>query len=626
MTTPRLAATAALATALAAALLLTSCGTAPEDVRGRGAGTWSELPAAPVTPRTGAVAAWTGTEALFLGGDTGDLCPPNADCAAPATSARDGAAFDPAAGSWRPTADAPQPIPGRTPVTVSGDTAHLLLEDRLLSYDASEDAWSVSPGIPHDAWWGGLAATDDGDVVVAIGERQDGAPPDQVYDPEERTWSDLPADPLGASFDRGVTAVPGALVLTGAAWVPDPGSAEPSVLRGAVLDLGTGAWRLLEDSDQLGGAWAWTGTRLVSPVPGSEDGGETNGWGRSVPYAGALDPFDGTWHRLDGVPDAASGGWPVQALGGRVSAFGGWIYHDGDGSWTRLPRPQRAPADPGSAVWAGDRLVVMGGLDSDAGWTDEQLTDRAWMWTPAAAPEVGGVVTDDDLAGSWVLVEGTSGGRPIGIPDQARGTLTFGPGSRMGGTAFCNGYGGRYELDGDVLHTDEVAQTLMACPGPVGEAEGAFLGVLLGAPLEVRLDGGRLVLGGEKGTLQFARLPEVPVEALVGVRWVLQSVTDAGGTSPAAGSATLEFGDGTARVSTGCREFDATWTAVGDSVHLADWEFAELDCPPQVAAQDEALVRLLGDGFQPTVEGDVLTLVDVAAVGAPMPTATYRAS
>ena len=370
--------------ALTGALLVTSCGSGTEDTRGAGGGTWTELPAAPVSPRTGAVAAWTGTEALFLGGDTGNLCPPNAGCAEPATSARDGAAFHPAGGTWRRTADAPRPVPASTSSTVAGDTVHLFLDDRLMSYDASEDAWSVSPPVPHDAWWGDLAATGDGDVVVAAGEQQDGAPPDQVYDPEDRTWSDLPADPLGPSFARAVTAVPGALVLTGAAWVPDPGSEEPSVLRGAVLDLDTRQWRLLEDSDQLGGGgWAWTGIRLVDPTPGGADGGETNAWGRTVPHGGTLDPTSGEWQHLAGVPDAASGGWPVHALGGPLSAVGGWIYDDTDGSWTVLPRPPTAPAQPGSAVWAGNRLVVMGGLDSDAGWTEEHLTDRAWAWTPA---------------------------------------------------------------------------------------------------------------------------------------------------------------------------------------------------------------------------------------------------
>lgn len=384
--------------AVAAALLLASCAPGAGDGRSRGGGTWTELPSPPLSPRTGAVTAWTGSEALFLGGQTGNLCPPSASCTEPAELARDGAAYDPVGETWRRTADAPRPLgPGST--AVAGDTVHVLVEDRLLTYDASEDAWSVSPPVPSpgDRWWGGLAALEDGDVVVAAGERQDGAPPDQVYDPEDRTWADLPPDPLGPALDRSVTAVPGALVLTGAESVPNPGSEEPAVLRGAVLDLSTRQWRLLEDSDQIGGDWTWTGSRLVAPTPGEEDGGETNGWGRSVPYAGALDPWSGEWQRLTGVPGAGSGGWPVHALGGPVSAVGGWVYDDADGSWTVLARPPGAPAEPGSAVWAGDRLLVVGGHDSDAGRGDEHLTNEAWMWTPSLpAAQAGSVATRDD--------------------------------------------------------------------------------------------------------------------------------------------------------------------------------------------------------------------------------------
>ena len=44
---------------------------------------WERLPAVPLSPRTDPVVAWTGTEVVVVGGNTGWVCPPNADCAGP---------------------------------------------------------------------------------------------------------------------------------------------------------------------------------------------------------------------------------------------------------------------------------------------------------------------------------------------------------------------------------------------------------------------------------------------------------------------------------------------------------------------------------------------------------------
>ena len=47
----------------------------------------------------------------LIGGYDGPVCPPNADCARPETGRRaDGAAYDPASGTWEAIADAPEPL------------------------------------------------------------------------------------------------------------------------------------------------------------------------------------------------------------------------------------------------------------------------------------------------------------------------------------------------------------------------------------------------------------------------------------------------------------------------------------------------------------------------------------
>src|SRR4051794_12982657 len=96
-------------------------GAEPTDGPTAGAPAWQALPAAPLSPRTTPVAAWTGTEALFLGGETGEVCPPNADCMKGPDLARDGAAYNPATGTWRKVADAPVALGGPLRPAVIGD-------------------------------------------------------------------------------------------------------------------------------------------------------------------------------------------------------------------------------------------------------------------------------------------------------------------------------------------------------------------------------------------------------------------------------------------------------------------------------------------------------------------------
>ena len=234
---------------------------------------------------------------------------------------------------------------------------------------------------------------------------------------------------------------------------------------------------------------------------------------------------------------------------------------------------------------------------------------------------------DEEILGSWALVDGSAAGAPLPIPEGARATLTFSPGSRAGGTSFCNGYGGTYSMEDDELRLDDVAVSLVMCEGPVGAAEGAYLDALLHRTHRVDLEGDRLVLVSEAGSLTFDRLPAVAVAELTDRRWALDAVVHGTGTAAATHAAVLELrSDGTATVSTGCREFEAAWQTVGDAVHLTGWEYELLDCPAEVTAQDDALVEVLGGAFRPQLDGDVLTVGAVDTRGVDTPELRYRAA
>jgi hypothetical protein len=324
---------------------------------------------------------------VILGGDEG-ACPRNADCAPPADPPRrDGAAYNPTLRSWAPIAEAPRGLRSLQTHAVVGNVLYVLLKDDLLAYDGVADAWTRPPGPPAGHRGGRLVDLGGRPAVIAEERRTGEAAADAVYDPTSRSWTKLPADPLGPSFDRVLTDTPAGAVLTGKKLVPAPGSAEPAIVRAALLSRDLQTWKRLPDSDLIGGyTWSWTGKCLIDPSLGSADGGEVDGWGRSVPYGGSFDPVTRTWDRLLNAPEQAAGrnAWPVDALGGPVSARDGYLHDDRTGTWDRITRPDGAPPYPGSAAWLGDTLFVLGGQFDYAGGP-QRLSGSAWSLTVGTA-------------------------------------------------------------------------------------------------------------------------------------------------------------------------------------------------------------------------------------------------
>jgi hypothetical protein len=353
------------------------------DPHAKAAG-WKRLPDPPLSPRLGQVTVWTGSEVIVVGGDIGDPCPPNADCARATAAARDGAAYDPAARTWRPIADAPVTLPAYTAgVVVKG---HLFVrhDNALLDYDVATDRWTTLPR-PVSEWYALVA--DGHRLVLVSGSDEDGDRPDLAYDVATERWSELPADPIGPAFNRGLIATPAGLVLTAQELVPNPGADGPSLVLAALLDRKTGRWTRLPDTGQLGGGSAgWTGTRIVDPSLGGADGGEVGNYGRTIPFGGIIDPVAKTWSPLPNPPHEFTGGWSVEAVGPALIAANGWIYNDSNKVWTEIPRPAGAPEQPGRGVWTGSgfTLVVIGGSDRDEPRAADAYVTAAWSWDAPA--------------------------------------------------------------------------------------------------------------------------------------------------------------------------------------------------------------------------------------------------
>lgn len=365
---------------VALGLGLVGCGSDTVEVNAQSttARGWEALPKAPLSPRTHSVAAWTGKEAVFLGGETDGFCPPNANCFKAATQAKDGAAFDPATGKWRKVADAPVPLAGPMPPVVLDGVVYLIAGGTLLAYDSKADRWVDHGAVPEGAQRSTMSDSGDDRLVVPDPEGKSGR--DRLYDPRSREWSVLPLPPGDlADGSRTYVASPAGLVVFGS--LKSGREDRPDLIDAAVLDLMAGTWRELPAGEQLGADFHWTGTRLVAAQLGGADGGKVNNWGRRYEYGGTLDPVTGTWGSLPNAPTEYDGrNWGVSAVGGRWTALGGWLYDDVEESWTRLPTPKDAPRAAGAAVWAGDRLIAFGGEPTFTADGVTGPTDAAWSY------------------------------------------------------------------------------------------------------------------------------------------------------------------------------------------------------------------------------------------------------
>lgn len=101
------------------------------------------------------------------------------------------------------------------------------------------------------------------------------------------------------------------------------------------------------------------------------------------------------------------------------------------------------------------------------------------------------------VAGTWKLVAFGSASNQTPAVSDVDTSIEFKDG-QVNGNVGCNGFGGKYEVDGDRITFSEVVSTLMFCEGPVGDQELGTLAVLRDSATFV-LDGDALTLTSADG-------------------------------------------------------------------------------------------------------------------------------
>lgn len=282
---------------------------------------WEPLPAAPIAPRRGHTAVWTGEALVVWGGTTSD------------DRFADGAAFDPDRG-----------------------------------------AWEALPASPLSARWGHSAVWTGSEMIVwgGLGDNGTAFTDGAAYDPATRTWRVLATGPLtGRTAHTAVWTGTEMIVWGGEPYGPEVSPDWVDHVPGAAYDPASDSWRTLADAPPLGltgGAVAWTGDRMV--VWGGTANRDGQVWETNT--GAAYDPEADAWTALPPSPLGPRHGvasvWTGNALlvwggssGRQATHDDGALYEPSRGVWVAAatsPLEGRAGA---TAVWDGERVRLCGG-------------------------------------------------------------------------------------------------------------------------------------------------------------------------------------------------------------------------------------------------------------------------
>jgi hypothetical protein len=344
-------------------------------------GTWRRVADAPLSPRSDALLVWTGDEVLVIGGDQNPPCPPNANCMAGEPALRDGAAFDPTTNTWRPIADAPEPISWGSDAVAAGGAVYLheVNGDRILRYRVDEDRWDeIDPPPMMPA----RTLVSDGERLLAPLQLTTGVGPehvDVVFDPGSGTWTGLPIDPYRTDQARQILPFEDRLYLVSGSNAPGSDGIDP-IVHAAVLDGDTWSTLPAPNTDGYFPGLA-TEDLFVSPL---DD--ETAGDGDEVPGWWAFDPHADQWVDVPEVP-SAPGPRVADWQAGDHHVFSGDVVLDTRSrTWAPLGAPDELDRTGIQSIAIGDGVFVFGGATVDGGdlaaYAEAELHHDAWIWTP----------------------------------------------------------------------------------------------------------------------------------------------------------------------------------------------------------------------------------------------------
>lgn len=343
-----------------------------------------QMPDAPIEGRSGAAAVWTGSEMLVWGGAGLD--------GSAEQPMSDGAAFDPASGSWRLLPEAP--IEGRaysatvwtgTEMIVWGGSQNGQMLDDGAAFDPGTGEWRVLSDSPLSAaMTSGVAWT--GTEMFIIGGLNDANGNAAAYDPVADSWRDI-ADAPGPNAPPFPTAVwTGEALLT---ILGPNGPAGPNQLASYQPDIDE--WQIVQD--------AFVPATLFGLPDDAPDTGNRTSVG--IPLLAdtelpVLDRFGAAIDRIQPKPSSLPTAelfapvWSGQEILIWSGGDAGLALDPASGVWRPFPAGGLEPRTHGAVVWADGVLISWGGFVSEPGGSafvaDDGVIYRPPLSVSAADP------------------------------------------------------------------------------------------------------------------------------------------------------------------------------------------------------------------------------------------------
>lgn len=358
---------------------------------------WEPMAASPLSPRSGAIAVWTGQEMLVWRGEGAysDSCllGDGGVLRCGETARNDGAAYDPANDTWRELPSAPLPDEEGSDLAYKGIwTGRELVvwggvDGGGAAYDPARNRWRrissapLEPRTDFSMTWTGTEVIVHGGGNPFEGELESPVPLDDgaAYDPATDRWRTISksgtprAQQSALWFNGRLLVVGGVHYQTGSVTVSQS------------YDPNADAWTRLADSplDDITDA-VWTGSAVLafgSVVPGED--------APRGPATASYDPVRDTWTTLPTppignpvIPSVAWSGRELLVLGSpfvgesQSESTQGAAFDPLAGSWRALPGSGLGPRGGIAVVWAGDQLLAWGGA-AYTGFTSEPFGDGA---------------------------------------------------------------------------------------------------------------------------------------------------------------------------------------------------------------------------------------------------------
>jgi heat shock protein HslJ len=106
--------------------------------------------------------------------------------------------------------------------------------------------------------------------------------------------------------------------------------------------------------------------------------------------------------------------------------------------------------------------------------------------------------SSESIGGRWQLLSHGSPSSQAPAAADVDAFIEFGEDGQLSGNVGCNGFGGEYEVEGEVITFSSMIATEMFCEGPVGEQEATTFAVLSESATFVR-DGDTLTITSADG-------------------------------------------------------------------------------------------------------------------------------